>query len=216
MITIPEVVGQIVRRSPYLEEALSQGIVNLSALARLIKPDVEKEVMKDVQDGAVIVALNRLSRQISKRTKRPKNVFRKAPDLIVRSNLFELTFVNSEGLVMKQKKLLDRMAGARNLFIAFTQGTKETTLIASRELESRIQAIFKGEKLISRIGRLSTITILLPVGTALIPGVYSYFLKALAWEGINVVEVVSTLNEFTIVLEDKVIDHAFSIIKRLF
>jgi hypothetical protein len=33
---------------------------------------------------------------------------------------------------------------------------------------------------------------------------------------LNVVEVVSTLNEFTIVLEERVIDAAFAIIKRLF
>jgi hypothetical protein len=57
---------------------------------------------------------------------------------------------------------------------------------------------------------------MLPPGTTQIPGIYSYLLKALAWEGINVVEVVSTLNEFTIVLEEGMIDDAFSIIKRLF
>jgi hypothetical protein len=51
---------------------------------------------------------------------------------------------------------------------------------------------------------------MLPPGTALIPGVYSFILKALAWEGLNVVEVVSTLNEFTIILDDKAIDAAFA------
>ena len=45
MITIPEVVENIVRKSLFLEEALSLGIVNISALTRLIKRDVEKEVM---------------------------------------------------------------------------------------------------------------------------------------------------------------------------
>ena len=57
---------------------------------------------------------------------------------------------------------------------------------------------------------------MLPPGTAQIPGIYSQLLKSLAWEGINVVEVVSTLNELTIVLEEERIDAAFSIIKRLF
>ena len=100
--------------------------------------------------------------------------------------------------------------------MTFTQGIHETTLIAGRELEDIVESFFKGEKLISRMGRLSSVTVLLPPGTALIPGVYSYILKALAWEGIDVIEVVSTLNELTIVLEDKTIDTAFSIIKRLF
>jgi hypothetical protein len=50
----------------------------------------------------------------------------------------------------------------------------------------------------------------------LVPGVYSYILKALAWDGIPVIEVVSTSNEFTIILEDRNIDPAFGLIKRLF
>ncbi|MEW5901811.1 MAG: aspartate kinase, partial [Acidobacteriota bacterium] len=71
-------------------------------------------------------------------------------------------------------------------------------------------------RMISQIDGLSSVTVLLPRGTARVPGVYSYILKFLAWEGINVVEVVSTLNEFTIILEEKNIDSSFSIIKRIF
>lgn len=38
-------------------------------------------------------------------------------------------------------------------------------------------------------------------------------LKILAWEGINVVEVVSTFSEFTIILEDEEVSRAFSLFK---
>jgi hypothetical protein len=92
----------------------------------------------------------------------------------------------------------------------------ETTIIASREFKDKILSIFKGEKAISQFDNLSSITIQLPPGTTLIPGAYYFLLKALAWEGINIIEVVSTFNEFTIVLEDKYIDKAFSILKDLF
>jgi len=216
MITIPESVERIIRKSPYMEEALALGILNLSAVARLIRPEIEKETMKEVKDGAVIVSLNRLSRRILKKTKRTRSAFRSAPDLIVRSNLFEMTFANSEDLPMKQKKILDRTGRMQNAFITFTQGINETTLIAGHDLEATVAASLRDEKLLSRIDRLSSVTVLLPHGTALIPGVYSHILKPLAWEGLNVVEVVSTLNELTIVLEDRNIDLAFSIIKRLF
>jgi hypothetical protein len=216
MITIPESVERIVRKSPNIEEALALGILNLSALARLIRPEIEKETMKEVKDGAVIVSLNRLSRRILKRTKRTRSAFQSAPDLIVRSNLFEMTFANSNDLPVKLKNLLNRTARMQNAFITFTQGINETTLVAGHDLEATVASAFKGEKLISKIGRLSSVTVLLPHGTALVPGVYSHILKPLAWEGLNVVEVVSTLNELTIVLEDKNIDLAFSIIKRLF
>jgi hypothetical protein len=39
--------------------------------------------------------------------------------------------------------------------------------------------------------------------------------KRLAWEDINIVEVISTTNEFTIVVEDEDIDRAFSVIQRM-
>jgi hypothetical protein len=216
MLTIPEVVGRIIRKSPFLEEGLALGILNHSALGRLIKPEVEREAMKKVQDGAIVVALSRLSRVIEKKTKKPKSVFQKTPDLIVRMNLFEVTYANSESLIRKQKKLMEQMSARQHLLLTFTRGLNETTIIASSDLRNRILAGFKGEKMISQIARLASVSVLLPKGTAQIPGVYSYILRALAWEAINVVEVVSTLNEFTIILEDKNIDSAFSIIKYLF
>jgi len=216
MRTIAEALSGIVRRSPYLEEALGLGLLNHSALARHLKKDVEREVMKKVKDGALIVALNRLAQTFRARDGRPRGLFRKAPDLIVRLNLFEVTYTNSDSLAQRQRKLLESLSPRTPFFATFTRGINETTTVASRELRERVISAFKGEKLISQIGGLASVTVMLPKGTALIPGVYSYILKALAWEGINVVEVVSTLNEFTIILEDKKIDSAFGVIKRLF
>ena len=46
-----------------------------------------------------------------------------------------------------------------------------------------------------------------------IPGVLYFILKILAWEGINITECVSTFTELTIILDNKDIDRAFSIIK---
>lgn len=216
MITIPEIVEDIIRKSPFLDQALYQRIINLSALARVIKPEVEKGVMKEVQLGAIIMALNRLSKKTQKKQKSQQEIFSSAPDLMVRSNLFEITLANSEFLIQKQKKLLDRINMRQNYFLTFTQGIFQTTIIASKELKNKISAIFKGEKIISQLENLSSITAQLPKGTEFIPGAYNFILKSLAWEGINVMEVVSTLNEFTIVLEDKEIELAFSNLKRLF
>ena len=216
MQTVPEIVASIVRASPYLEDALAAGIVNHSGLARRIRAEVEREAQKRVQPGAIIVAVGRLARTVSGRGRPPRTVFRRAPDLIVRLNLFEATYANSAELIRKQRELFSRSGQHPQSFLTITRGINETTIIASRELRARILDVCRGERLISQIGHLGSVTVMLPEGTALIPGVYSFILKALAWEGLNVVEVVSTLNEFTIILEDKAIDAAFSIIKRLF
>jgi hypothetical protein len=216
MRTVPEIVAAIVRKTPFLEEGLALGVLNHSALARRLKPEVEREAMKKVKAGAVIVALNRLGRTVRRKAQRPRLVFRSAPDLNVRLNLFEVTYLNSPELSRHQKTLLDKTGGRPPHFLTFTRGINETTIIASRELRRQVLALCRGERQISEIEALASVTVMLPSGTALIPGVYSYILKALAWEGLNVVEVVSTLNEFTIILEDRAIDSAFGIIKRLF
>jgi hypothetical protein len=216
MITIPEVVEDIVRRTPALAEGMSRGIINLSALARIVHPEVEKRAMKEVREGAIVMALNRLSKRMQDRSAAPARIFSVSPDLMIRSNLLEITFPNSEGLVQRQKNLLERVGDRRELFITITRGIFETTIVASRELEPLIAEIFAGERPSAKMDGLSSLVVQLPSGTNRVPGVYGFLLQSLAWEGINVVEVVSTLNELTIILSDSVIDRAFSVIKGLF
>ena len=60
MTTIPGAVEQVIKKKPFLESALIEGIVNISALSRKIKGEIEEELGKEVNDGAIIMALNRL------------------------------------------------------------------------------------------------------------------------------------------------------------
>lgn len=216
MITVPEAVEKIIKESTFLDYALTLGIINLSALARVIKSEVKKEVMKEVQEGAVIMALNRMAKSIPEHISQPSILFATSPDLMIRSNLIEMTFANSETLIPKRMRLLEQVQGQPNIFLTFTQGIFETTLIASMEIKETILAIFKQETHISQIENLSSLTVQLPKGTIDMPGAYHFILKPIAWAGINLKEVVSTLNEFTMILENKDIDQAFSLIKNLF
>ena len=61
MLTIPNAVEEVIKKKPFLEGALVEGLINLSALARQLKPEIEKQVGKAVNDSAVIMALNRLA-----------------------------------------------------------------------------------------------------------------------------------------------------------
>jgi hypothetical protein len=215
MLTVPEVVEAMIRRSPYLEDALAQGIINVSSLARRMVPQVREEAMKTVREGAVIMAISRLASELRRRNEIRKGFFAAAPDLLVRSGLIEMTFAFSETLVRCQKDLLDRISSRRDYFVTFTHGVYEMTVIAGRDLDEPIRTAFKGERLLARIESLSAVTVKLPQGSTEVPGIYSYILKALAWVRINVVEVVSTLNELTLIIADADMDRAFAVLKRL-
>lgn len=213
MITIPEVVEEIVLSSPFLEEILFERIVNYSALTRKIKPEVEKQLLKEVKTGAILMALRRFSNKI-----KPKMAIKKIlgsnPNLTVRSNLVEFVIANSNFLINKHRALLELDKGGHKYFMTITEGVFETTIIAGYELYDKIKALFSKKQTISVLKNLSSITVHLPVENVYTPGLYYFFLKVLAWKGINVIEVVSTYTEITIVLESKEIDMAFSLLKK--
>ena len=85
----------------------------------------------------------------------------------------------------------------------------------SSEIVAETKRIFKEETLASNINNLSSITIRLPGEVVYIPGTYYRILKMFAWENINIIEVLSTYTELTIVLENKNVDRAFTSLKNL-
>lgn len=212
MITVPETVQKLIKQSPFLEEGLEKGIMNLSELARLLRPQVEKKLLKDVSAASVMMALKRMSSTVHTK-KRIHKIFSTVPDMIVRSHLIEITVQNAATLPQKQKKLLEETLGFSNTFFTITTGLFETTIIASEDLEQKIHTVLKGEKIITVFRKLSAITVRLTKEVVNIPGVYYHILKILAWDNINIFEVVSAYTEFTIILEEKDVDRAFSTLK---
>lgn len=213
MLSIPVAVETVIKRKPFLEGALVEGLINLSALARQLKPEVERMVGKEVNDSAVIMALNRLVPRLELiSTMKVKRVVENMGDVIVRSDLSDYTFVNSPTLYHCQAELLNRIQEQKNVFCTFSQGIYETTLIVSESLNELVKQVFAEENRIAENHDLSLITVKLPSDNTICPGVYYYLFKELAWDSINVVEVISTTNEFTIVVGDDDIHRAFSIL----
>jgi hypothetical protein len=62
---------------------------------------------------------------------------------------------------------------------------------------------------------LSSISVKLPIENVSVPGIYYFVFQRLSWEGINIYEVISTSNEFTILVNEEQVDKAFRIIKDL-
>lgn len=213
MVTIPHAVEEIIKTKPFLESALVDGLINLSALARQLKPNIEERMGKEINEGAVVMALNRLVPRLTKTSNaKIDNVVKNIGDIIVRSDLTDITFHNSSTLFEKQAILLERIKDKNNIFCTLSQGIDETTIIISSAYSKSIEQIFIGEKMISRADNLSSITVKLPMSNSYSPGIYYYIFKKLAWEDLNVIEVISTSNEYTIVVDDKDIDLAFSVL----
>lgn len=212
MRTVADIVRELVLESPYLEEGLVDGIINLSALARRLRPRVEGELLKEVSEGALVMALKRLAPRMRERTPRGRTFASYLKDLTVRSDLAETTFLKSDTLPEKQRQLLLEAHQGAHEFVTFTRGTLEVTAIFDAALGPAVDRVFAGETVVARLDGLSAVTIRLTGDAVHATGIYYQVLRRLALRDINVVEVVSTYTELTIILCRDQLDRAFAIL----
>ena len=216
MSGIGKITEDIINRSPFVREALTEGLINVSALARKIKPEIEEVARKKVKEGAVIMAIKRMSPSYYQMINNKIKAFMGTlGDFLVRSDLEDFTFENSSTLSLRQAELMKAINSERDTFYTFCHGVNESTIITSKSVSERIKKIFKNERLKSHSADLASITIKLPTVNTEISGVYYFILKHLAWDGINIVEVISTSNEFTVVVKSDDIDSVFTVLMQL-
>ena len=216
MSSISKITEDIVNRSPFLREAMTENLINISSLARKIKPEIEKTAGKEVKEGAIVMAIKRMSPGVyHKLNVRINNVIGGIGDFLVRSDLVDFTYENSESIRMAQSQLIQFLKDDNDCFFTLCKGITETTYIINSKYSEDIKRIFANENLKSHNKELSSITVKLPDTNTETYGVYYYILKHLAWEGINIEQVVSTSNEFTAIVKSDDIDDAFKILMQL-
>ncbi|PWJ42541.1 aspartate kinase [Sediminitomix flava] len=217
MITVSEAVENYIHQSPYLLEAITDDIINYTALARKIKDEIEEELHKDIQVGAIVMALKRLKPKLNRLNIQDEvlSYVNKMGEIIVRSDLIDFTFKNSVTLIQKQQKLLREIENMKDIFHASSKGVYETNIVSSKKIEDIVENIFGSEELLHKTEKLGAITMRLPADNITVPGIYYYILKKIAWEGINISEVVSTTNEFTLIIDQKDVNRTFSLLHNM-
>lgn len=214
MKTIAACVEEILIKQPFLEEALFREIINFSALSEELQASVSKMLGKPVKTGAIMMALRRYAPPVHLRQSHQlKAVLKQLGDITVRSNLVDFTFQNSDTLIKSHSDVMANLD--TKSFYGFSRGIYESNIVVSALGRRTILEGFKNEKMIDSQDNLSAISIRLPKNNSRISGLYYLIFKRFAWEGISLYEVISTTNEFTVLIENHLVDQAFSAIKNL-
>ncbi len=216
MKTIASQVSEYVKTKPYLSTALSQRIINLTSLAREIQPEIEKALRKPARNGAIVMALKRISdNEEFLSTHKIVSVLRNLGDITVRSSLTDYCFKLSETLLLAQAEFLAAIKDKKDIFYTSSRGVGESNIVVSSNLAPLIEGLFGDEICLDKIDNLSAITVKLPNDNVKIPGIYYFIFQRLSWEGVNINEVISTSNEFTILMHEDSVNVAFEVIKNL-
>lgn len=212
MNTITSVVHNLLRHQPFLDDALAKDLINFSALAAHLQPDVEKALRKPVQQGSIIMAL----RRYAPRKKLLKNSnLREMGDIVVRSGITEYTYLNSKSILSSQAELLNILKNEIGVYFSYSSNYQESNILVSSELEDTVAECFRNEILVTVKKDLSSITIALPKNSSKTVGLYFYIFKLLAYEGIPVFEMISTSNYFALFLEKEYINQAFLLLNEI-
>ena len=216
MKTIASVVEHYIKTKPYLSTAMSQGIINLTSLARQIQPEIEETLQKPARSGAIVMALKRISDNLEfLSTHKIVKVLKGIGDITVRSSLVDYSFKISDSLLNAQAQFLAEVNDNPNVFYTSSRGVTESNIIVSSNAATQLERCFEQEKLIEKTEELSSISIKLPTENVTIPGIYYFIFQRLSWEGVNIFEVISTSNEFTILVGEDQVNVAFKAIKEL-
>ena len=211
MSNISKIIEKEISSSPFLEESIAEDLINISSLARMLKPKVEAELGKEVKTGALVMAINRMQfEKFHEINGKIEEFMNSLGDIIIRSNLNDYAFKNSPTLAQAQMKLIEASSDLIDGFCTVSQGVYESNIVVIKSLSDTVDDLFAEETQLFKMEELSSVTLRLPEFN--VPGAYYFLLKKIAWENINIFEIISTTNEITLVVKNQDIDRVFSLL----
>lgn len=158
------------------------------------------------------MALTRLVARLQKNYQPAASVLPKIGELITRSELTEFTYTNSDTSYECQRRLLTMAERHPGVFVTIAQGVRETLIISGRWMASSVESCFASEQLLLKKNNIAALTLRLVPDSKHTPGIFHSILKQLAWRKINVVNMICTYTELTILLEQHEMALAFSVL----
>ena len=216
MLSIANKVEQLVSESPFLTEGIALGLINLSELARQLRPQLESDLWKPVGQAAVVMALRRISERLPHQgMSQPIMLAPRMGELTTRTDLTISTYRMSDSSNECQRQLLALAEPYPGAFVTVTRGVHEVLVVCSRSLSHMVEKAFATERLLARVENLTALTLRLNPETRKTPGIYHAVLKKLAWDKISVVNMMCTFSELTILLEQSQTGAAFAALSQI-
>lgn len=202
MLKISDLALDILKNDEIALEALRAGLLNLSAFAAKIQPQIEKITYKDVQKGTIVVALSRIAKEELKTAQLKPDI--KLINLSVKSALSSLTFERTPDIERRISVLNPFQVTVGDLF-SITEGPSEVTLIISEKAKDKILSQFAAQPKYKN-DDLVAITAELAKEDIEKPNVVYTLLQSLAAKRINLIEVISTSSEVSFVINQKYLE----------
>lgn len=201
MVTISHLVKKIIKDKPFLQEALSKKIISYGNLAEQLKPKIEEELEKKVKHSAIVMALRRYSDEL--KAHKAVKKFDYSSEIVMKTNICDFAVVKSNTLLTKLKSLYSLVDFDKGDVLNIILGNYEVSIVISEKYKDKLTMFLKGEKILNKETNLVALAISFSGDFFNTPGVIFSVVRRLAWENINIFEIVSTMTELTLIIPKK-------------
>ena len=202
MVTIAQVVKKMVNERPMLQESMRQGLISFAALAEKFKEPVESELGMQVKESAIMMALRRYSEALEKLPEK-KIISMFSPDIVMRTGMVDIVVAKSDSLASKLERLYAIVDFSRGDVLNLVHGNYEVNIITNEKKMDAVLKVLAAEKILMKEKNLVAITMSISKEHVYTPGTIFAAVRKLAWDNVNLFEIISTRTELVFIVNSK-------------
>jgi len=209
-MSMARIVQSLIENDPSLEDALERGYGNFSAIARLLKSEVEEALGRKVTLEGLITSVKR-----AKTRYRPSGESQRiiAESIInLRTDLAKISLEKTRRNLEKARLI---SADFPEAFFQVLEGTVTLTLITDQRVFTEVRAVFREEEILDEKENLAAIILQSQRAIVDTPGCVAAFYNPISRRRINIEETISCFTETIIVLRMEDAQTAFSLLTEL-
>ena len=208
-VSIPDAVREIITRNRAIYDCIKMNIVNYSALAAHIRPEVEREIGRPANLNTIVVAIKRYADSFAARERQPDPGVLRNARLSVTGGMLDIR-LSAEEAGMDPAAILSKFAAATDKYEFFR--TSDSLRFLAEDIESvrRVMEELSGSR--SHGTSLARIRVAIPPERAP-PDSISYITEILHNNGIELKNAFFSEDTTTLVLDERLAPRAYEILR---
>lgn len=213
MISITQAVNTLFDEGGILPVNSSYELLNASAIARTILPEVEQRTKKSVQLSTLVVCVSRALHDLALRPALPDV---RLDNFSIQSGLVERTYPKTPEALIMLEAISKQSLGSRATYFTFTRGIGELSIITHEDLVRQFQKEFSMQQPTFELDGLGSLSVQFNDTYIKTPNIFFTILSPLAEKQINIIEMVSTATELTLILQEDDLSKVLNLLRMRF
>jgi hypothetical protein len=199
MKKLSTILSDIIIGKPFLEEAIVNNYLNLTAFSEYIRPYIQKELQKDISIHAIKMALSRFTRPWEVPMNTMSHWLKK---ISTRTGLSILTLARiPKNIELITQFMIEKKRSDKHFF-TIIEGVHEIDIIFAHDLRESIEEKFPSHSRLLLVSDLGLVTGELSDAEISTPWLFYTVTKRLAFHGVNIIQVLSTYHELWIIVRE--------------